>query len=88
MIGKAGTAPCGHPGEHLTTNYVRCGRGCDAAGAGELSDGVPDQVFIDRTSPICPFVCAGGEMVKWDDEWRKNDLDYWLCRGCGRSFYA
>ncbi len=28
-VGAAGTAPCGHPGEHVTRNYVRCLRGCD-----------------------------------------------------------
>ena len=30
MIGKPGTAPCGHRGEHVVSGYVRCLEGCDA----------------------------------------------------------
>lgn len=26
--GKVGTAPCGHPGEHVIGNYVACGVRC------------------------------------------------------------
>lgn len=29
MDGKKGTAPCGHEGEHVIGNYVRCLSGCD-----------------------------------------------------------
>jgi hypothetical protein len=35
-IGKIGVAPCGHRGEHLTTNYVQCLEGCE-----ENSDDFP-----------------------------------------------
>lgn len=28
-VGAKGVAPCGHPGEHITTNMVLCGQGCD-----------------------------------------------------------
>lgn len=27
--GMAATAPCGHPGVHLTRNYVQCQQGCE-----------------------------------------------------------
>jgi hypothetical protein len=27
--GKSATAPCGHPGVHVTRSYVQCSRGCD-----------------------------------------------------------
>lgn len=54
MTGKAGTAPCGHRGEHVTANYVRCLEGCDR---------------VDRTTPAggatvakCPQ--CGGEDVE------------------------
>lgn len=28
-VGAKGVAPCGHQGEHITTNMVLCGQGCD-----------------------------------------------------------
>lgn len=30
MLGKRGVAPCGHEGEHIIANYVKCLRGCDS----------------------------------------------------------
>lgn len=27
--GKIGIAPCGHEGEHLSVNYIKCLRNCD-----------------------------------------------------------
>lgn len=91
MSGKRGTAPCGHEGEHITTNYVRCGQGCDSAGAGDVSNGVPTHVEPERTVPICPFhdcFDVTAEIVKWGSEYDENGQALWLCRGCGRSFYA
>lgn len=42
MIGRRGIAPCGHPGEHIVGNYVRCDKGCD--------DAVPEHVDFERTN--------------------------------------
>lgn len=30
MTGKSAIAPCGHRGEHITTNYIACREGCDS----------------------------------------------------------
>jgi hypothetical protein len=32
-MGKKATAPCGHEGEHVFNNYVKCLRGCDDTGS-------------------------------------------------------
>lgn len=40
---RKGVAPCGHPGTHVTVNFVTCDRGCDA---------VPQHVDPERTEPI------------------------------------
>lgn len=85
MIGKSGTAPCGHAGEHLTTNYVRCGQGCDDV---TKSDGVPEQLELelDRvTLPLCSN-CGSHQVVKWGPEFRSGGKDLWQCMSCGRSF--
>ena len=31
MLGKPGTAPCGHPGEHIFPGFVVCLQKCDVA---------------------------------------------------------
>ena len=44
--GKPGTAPCGHPGEHITTNYVQCKQGCDGAA-------IPEHIDPEHTEKTC-----------------------------------
>jgi len=82
--GKRGTAPCGHPGTHVTNNFVTCDYRC------EFSDGVPEHVRPERTTPICRLDgCeGGGRVIKWPDEWSRDGKDFWMCEACGGSFYA
>jgi len=64
MIGKPGTAPCGHPGEVMVGNYVRCLRGCD-------SQAVPEHVETETTqpmhrAPIRRLPCLHQATYEWD----------------------
>lgn len=86
--GKKAQAPCGHDGEHVVGNYVFCPI-CD------VSDGVPVHVEPEQTKPVCPYSldpaddCFGfGEIARWPAEFDKDGKSMWLCRECGRSFYA
>jgi hypothetical protein len=42
--GKKTQAPCGHAGEAVIGNYVRCLLGCD--------DAIPEFIFWEKTKPM------------------------------------
>lgn len=44
--GKLAKAPCGHEGEHVLGNYVRCASGCD-------EDAIPLALPLEKTLKIC-----------------------------------
>lgn len=94
-VGKLGTAPCGHVGEHVTPAFVTCLDGCDdVAGEGDESSGVPEPIVAERTKPICAWAkgpmpdCDGtGDVVMWGPEFQDmNGNDMWTCRKCHREF--
>jgi len=86
--GKPGTAPCGHPGYHVTANYVTCGQGCDAVKKSEPSDGVPEVLELEPTTrPMCQK-CGSINLAKWGKEFRSGGKDFWCCKDCGKSFHA
>jgi hypothetical protein len=43
MSGKKGVAPCGHPGTHVTANFVTCDKNCH---------GIPEYIDTEKTGPI------------------------------------
>lgn len=52
--GKPGIAPCGHPGTHVTLNYVACDWGCDsgervAIGLPGDDEAVPEYIEPEKT---------------------------------------
>lgn len=53
MIGKLDRAPCGHMGEHIIGNYVRCSLGCDQVATEEKSE-----LLKTVCSPRDPFVAG------------------------------
>lgn len=64
MTGKLGTAPCGHPGEHITARYVKCLVGCDGT-----VEAVPKYVPPEKTRPYCGH--RGGYF--WKNFWWCTD---------------
>jgi hypothetical protein len=79
VIGAPGRAPCGHRGEHLTTNYVRCVEGCE-----DLSSGVPRTAKDSTTRPICSH-CGSGDVLVYRG-FTVEGMDLWHCKGCLKSF--
>lgn len=76
-VGKLGTAPCGHSGEHITANYVQCLQGCEASAE------------VAPAMPACPHCGSSdldldyslGEMYLF---WNPTAIDYnRRCWGCG-----
>lgn len=51
--GKRGVAPCGHLGEHLTANFVRCTEGCVDDIAPDDSEITLDQALAGELCPKC-----------------------------------
>lgn len=74
--GKRGTAPCGHPGEHIVGQYVQCPI-CD------VSDGVPEYVEPEVTKKLCPH--CGSDDLEIFTGFTVFGKDLWLCNGCLRS---
>lgn len=68
--GKAGIAPCGHPGTHVTTNYVECDRKCGR------SDGVPTHVDRETTDRLPIWTCRHLHVMVWNGTSS--------CRDCGK----
>lgn len=79
--GKVGTAPCGHPGRHVTANYVTCDLGCDS------SDGVPVHVRDRETQHLCSH-CGSSNVEPWGPEFVISGKQMWQCHSehCGKSF--
>lgn len=85
--GKIGSAPCGHRGEAVVGQYYRCLEGCDRAGAGPESDGVPDEESDDHvTEPLC-LHCGSDDVQIWPG-FMVSGKDLFTCRDCGRSFQS
>jgi hypothetical protein len=43
--GKQAKAPCGHDGEYVIGQFIRCSKGCD--------DAVPEFIEEEKTLPLC-----------------------------------
>ena len=74
--GKRGTAPCGHEGEHIVSQYVHCPR-CD------VSDGVPVHIDPEKTLDLCPHCGSDDLQVYHGFTMGGNDL--WHCIDCTRT---
>lgn len=85
MIGKRGVALCGHRGEHVTARFITCLEGCDSAGAGPASDGVPETVEAETTHKIiampCPS-CNSDDTDYFTGLWATGE-DLLACYYCG-----
>ena len=74
MTGKRGQAPCGHPGTHVTVNYVSCDQGCDA---------VPEHIDPEKTgkNERCPYCNSHDVATYVDNAFVGHAMHCW---GCGR----
>ena len=79
MSGKIGVAPCGHPGHHVTANYVTCDLGCDAIDREfDFSD------LEEDTAPIlCPH-CRSRRVESFSGTIFGDDA--WHCWDCSKIF--
>lgn len=82
--GKKGRAPCGHVGTAVTPNFYTCDVNCGEDGD---DDAIPEHIDPEKTRVYCKY-CGDEHVKKWSDEFRKDDMDFWTCRGCGKSFHA
>lgn len=75
MTGKLGTAPCGHPGEYVTTNYVRCTAGCETLSRNRSATEPEIQVMCPKccSRDVAPFITVFGAG--------------WHCWTCSRVWY-
>jgi transposase-like protein len=80
VSGKAAVAPCGHPGVHVTANYVQCPV-CDRV---PKSDGVPAMVKDRTTRPICSH--CGSDHVEIYAGMMSDGRDLYHCHKCLRAF--
>lgn len=78
---KRGTAPCGHPGLHVTARYVTCSYGCD-------SSAVPEHIDPERTPLMirfCPH-CRSENIVEESNPFAGffgATPSGWRCLNCG-----
>lgn len=82
MTGKAGVAPCGHPGFHVVGNYVQCASGCDrVAKPADFEDEVSTEEIdfaLVPESHVCPR-CGSGNSSDFGAGLRN-------CLACGKVF--
>lgn len=78
--GRKTQAPCGHEGEVVIGQYVKCLEGCD------LSDGTVDFEILDLddvTKSLCPH-CGSDDLEAWPGLFANGDT-LMYCKKCGRS---
>ena len=78
MTGKIGKAPCGHKGEHLTVNFVRCTEGCK-------DDAFPPEEADDWDTFRCPK-CDSKDTEDYSAPFL-SVADFWKhCWTCGHAW--
>lgn len=83
IYGRLGVAPCGHPGEAIVGHYYRCHVGCDAAGSGPPSDGVPELSDDIDTGVTCR--CGSDDLTCYPS-FGVTGGTVWNCRNCFRTW--
>lgn len=79
LPGKAGTAPCGHSGFHLTANYVVCPT-CDKTAVPESIEEPEDRI----TLRYCAL-CGNDDIEMWPDMMLDGRALY-FCHKCNQTF--
>ena len=85
--GRKTAAPCGHPGEVIVGQYVKCLEGCDDDLEFDISDGTVDFELLDddmATKPLCAH-CGGSDVEIWPGLYA-NGSTLMYCNGCGKAF--
>ena len=83
MNGKPAIAPCGHPGEHVVGQYIRClTKGCD--GLPPEPDEFGFELVEEATKDLCPdFLCRSSDVEAFSAPFTPFTMH---CNACGKCW--